>query len=1104
MATPYRSNFGGGGSSSDNTAELIQELIKSGALDNPSLWDQTKKAGAGFLSGVFKTLNAPLAAGTALVTGRPIWESVKEGLTPSQVINPNPSGLLDQGGNLAIDVLLDPVTWLTFGTAPAAQRALLNGESRALSSLGAKELERLGAEEFLRATAKDAAFDLATRPAKGLGFSTNPFGSDEVQAMLLPQEDIYKGLSSALQTVQKTPVAGNIMEGGFNALNKVFGADSASNRAIYDALTTAPETLPQVLRNASELQDLRNVQLRETQLRTGQMVEQNKELAKLFQGQGVELPDAVRMVETRQAYPEDVMKALDSYGEATRKVNRLDNTMQELLTKKSGANLTKNEAKYLTKLLDESNGPRAKAITIQGEMEDALNNLLTGVEKTSDPTTVAARYLIDQAKDLMKRDAALGLDYRPMNDYVARMITPEASEAMFGKASRYTSSGSTAATIGRFGKHRTQTAPLEEAAANLRADYFVPPTVKDIYEPNPFIASSVREASTIKAETTRELYEGVANSSMAMPVSEKMAGKPILTDSKGIKYRVPDVAFFKERRIALPMPIAENMEKTGAVLTGGPQAKEFIQAYDKVNSFFKSANTVFFPGFHFGNAVGGIYNNWLAGTFSPQMYMDANQLAGKMEALRAFRGVGDTRLVNVAAGEAGDLGVLLNRANGSIDVSLPTLRKLFEDKDFVKSLGGDLKTFEEFKDFMVNRELIKESLGAGIAGQSVDDDLINSIAGTVDKVGNKNRQQALLEQLGKFKMKDINGKVWTGEDIMKQYESHVGYESGMRQEIASSMRDALQPKTGLARGGEMLNDVTGKAYSFVEDRIRLPLFLDTLKKTGSVEQAAKKVFEFHFDYSPEAMSKVESEVIRRIIPFYTWTRRNVPLQIAQFLKQPGKQMLALRAQQNLVNPDVRAELPDWMQEQLVIQTNSDNQNPNLISGLRLPIFDLNNLTPGDIISNMTPALRLPIEMATDNSFFYDKAITDMGTSLGKDYQSFPFSLLQPAVGYGEFKSKSGDQVPYVDPVLAYPVSQFLGRFARTGTQFSNQFEESSGSVIPGIPNDTIRVVTGIRPETKSAADLKEAKDQELAEELTKLLKRKGVIGTYERTYTRNK
>lgn len=86
-------------------------------------------------------------------------------------------------------------------------------------------------------------------------------------------------------------------------------------------------------------------------------------------------------------------------------------------------------------------------------------------------------------------------------------------------------------------------------------------------------------------------------------------------------------------------------------------------------------------------------------------------------------------------------------------------------------------------------------------------------------------------------------------------------------------------KNRLLQGGF----ATGKA---LENNARLALYMDTLAKTGSRSAARANVKKALFDYSD--LSDFEQDVMKRLMPFYTWSRKNIPAQIEAMLKNPQR------------------------------------------------------------------------------------------------------------------------------------------------------------------------------------------------------------------------
>lgn len=127
-------------------------------------------------------------------------------------------------------------------------------------------------------------------------------------------------------------------------------------------------------------------------------------------------------------------------------------------------------------------------------------------------------------------------------------------------------------------------------------------------------------------------------------------------------------------------------------------------------------------------------------------------------------------------------------------------------------------------------------------------------------------------------------------------------------------RRALNP---LRRDNALISsgEAVGKR---VEDNARLAHFLYKLDELGDVDEAALSVKKYLFDYGD--LTALERTKLRRVVPFYTYMRKNTPLQLAELAKQPGKATTAARAERFL----------------------SGNDDPNAGSGEALPQYALQN------------------------------------------------------------------------------------------------------------------------------------------------------------------
>ena len=79
------------------------------------------------------------------------------------------------------------------------------------------------------------------------------------------------------------------------------------------------------------------------------------------------------------------------------------------------------------------------------------------------------------------------------------------------------------------------------------------------------------------------------------------------------------------------------------------------------------------------------------------------------------------------------------------------------------------------------------------------------------------------------------------------------------------------------KGGTAMNQL-------FENQAKINLFMSNLRQGKGIREAADNVTKFLFDYSD--LSDFETNVMKRLISFYTWMRKNIPLQLEQYLNNP--------------------------------------------------------------------------------------------------------------------------------------------------------------------------------------------------------------------------
>src|SRR5690606_31310069 len=147
------------------------------------------------------------------------------------------------------------------------------------------------------------------------------------------------------------------------------------------------------------------------------------------------------------------------------------------------------------------------------------------------------------------------------------------------------------------------------------------------------------------------------------------------------------------------------------------------------------------------------------------------------------------------------------------------------------------------------------------------------------------------------------------------------------------------------------------ANQVIEDWTRLGLFINRIKNGDTPQQAAQYVKKYLFDYTD--LTPTEQYVMKRIAPFYTWVRKNIPLQMEHLVTTPGKYSVPpklMEAAESLQEePYPGVAMPEWMQRSLVLRI-GDAGMPGTARFLSLtghPAADLVNLL-ADIASGEPP------------------------------------------------------------------------------------------------------------------------------------------------------
>lgn len=155
---------------------------------------------------------------------------------------------------------------------------------------------------------------------------------------------------------------------------------------------------------------------------------------------------------------------------------------------------------------------------------------------------------------------------------------------------------------------------------------------------------------------------------------------------------------------------------------------------------------------------------------------------------------------------------------------------------------------------------------------------------------------------------------------------------------------------GIIGGKGRRNPVTrtlGKMNEAVEQSDRLIAYLYARRKGLDPKAASDFVQQTLLDYDPKMLTVFEQNVMRRLMPFYTFSRRAAPAVAETLLKQPGKitGIGHLTANMEAASPEDESLQPEWMRnaQMLALPFKSGTQYLSL-TGL-LPVGELEKVSP---------------------------------------------------------------------------------------------------------------------------------------------------------------
>ena len=174
--------------------------------------------------------------------------------------------------------------------------------------------------------------------------------------------------------------------------------------------------------------------------------------------------------------------------------------------------------------------------------------------------------------------------------------------------------------------------------------------------------------------------------------------------------------------------------------------------------------------------------------------------------------------------------------------------------------------------------------------------------------------------------------------------------------------------------------------SYINNATRAAHYIARRRAGWSPTDAAMSVKKSLFDYTREGLTEFENEWLRRVFPFYRWTRNNVPYQLTMMLQAPGK-YAGLQKFKNAVEryfgpQPVEKWMSEWMKENDPVHVGYDTETGQaryFFFRNWIPADDLLMLSDpiNDLISMVNPWMKEPMQQVINWDFYFKNSITEI-------------------------------------------------------------------------------------------------------------------------------
>lgn len=383
-------------------------------------------------------------------------------------------------------------------------------------------------------------------------------------------------------------------------------------------------------------------------------------------------------------------------------------------------------------------------------------------------------------------------------------------------------------------------------------------------------------------------------------------------------------------RLFVPQEVAGDVARVIRGFQAPEAASQVVDLFDKFTNLFKTGVTTIWPGFHVRNFATGAWMNWVTGAFSHSSYADAWELM-----------------------------------QGRVPSGL---------RDLPMFKAGPLA---ELDDLAAAQELAAQAFGHRVTGGGQ----VAEVVGKAQGVGATRAAVHPSQRAAAQTMAGIPGLAPdTPWEAIKDLR-HIG-EGFNPLEVAGVKGDI--DRFVPAQTGRRIGKTT-------EDLNRLAGWIELQKQGYAPAAAAERMRSAHVDY--RQLTPTERNVFRRLIPFYSFTRRMLPEQLREIVQRPGGKVGTTIKASTANERSGEGFTPEYLKGGLAIPVwQGEDGRTTYLTQLDLPHEQFNMLHFGergltktglDMLGMLNPILKGPMELATGRQFYSDRDLRDLDPRSGR-------------------------------------------------------------------------------------------------------------------------